>query len=189
MGQYYTPIIKRGKKFKGYYSHHYNNGLKLIEHSYVGNEFTETVMAELFDNPGKLAWVGDYAEEKDVKSEFTLQFIQAEKRFGRSFDLGKNNYSKPIYLSKPEYRYIINYDKNEYIDMEEYCKMYNRKDFILHPVPLLTAIGNGRGGGDYYGSNMKLIGYWACDTIMTTNDLEKDKNSINITDKLNFGEC
>ena len=57
MGQYYTPIIKRDKKLEGYYSFDYNNGLKLTEHSYINNSFTETVMAQLFDNPGRLAWV------------------------------------------------------------------------------------------------------------------------------------
>ena len=31
----------------------------------------------------------------------------------------------------------------------------------IHPLPLLMAEGNGRGGGDYYGSDMELVGTWA----------------------------
>lgn len=181
MGQYYTPIIKRGKKLEGYCSHHYNTGLKLVEHAYINNCFTETVMAELFDNPGRLAWVGDYAEENDVKSEFASEFIQAERNFQ------EKDYSRPE-SSKSKYQYVINCDKKEYIDIKKYCKIFDKEDYvILHPVPLLTAIGNGKGGGDYFGSNMEMIGSWACDTIMVTNSLgEETKNYIDITENLIF---
>ena len=34
-------------------------------------------------------------------------------------------------------------------------------DFILHPLPLLTCLGNGKGGGDYYGRCMEWVGAWA----------------------------
>ena len=36
---------------------------------------------------------------------------------------------------------------------------------VLNPVPLLTAIGNGRGGGDYEGTDMGWVGAWALDPI------------------------
>ena len=52
MGQYYTPIIKRGNKMRRVYSHDFHNGLKLTEHSYVGNNFVNiastTICAYLF---------------------------------------------------------------------------------------------------------------------------------------------
>ena len=42
MGQYYIPIIKRNNgTFETYDSHDYDNGLKLMEHSYVGNSFVD----------------------------------------------------------------------------------------------------------------------------------------------------
>ena len=37
----------------------------------------------------------------------------------------------------------------------------------FHPIPLLTAVGNGRGGGDYEGTNMAEIGIWAGDLLET----------------------
>ena len=40
----------------------------------------------------------------------------------------------------------------------------------FHPLPLLTANGNGRGGGDYLGSDMDLVGSWAGDRIAVAND-------------------
>ena len=69
MGQYYYPTILREKNKRFYseefYSHDYDNGLKLTEHSYCGNHFVETIMAQLLNNPGRLAWIGDYHSDGD----------------------------------------------------------------------------------------------------------------------------
>ena len=35
----------------------------------------------------------------------------------------------------------------------------------LYPVSLLTAVGNGKGGGDYGWYNKQLVGIWAFDLI------------------------
>jgi hypothetical protein len=53
------------------------------------------------------------------------------------------------------YTYIVNHTKKVYIE--------KKGDF--HPLPILTAEGNGRGGGDYNGPNMDLVGTWARDVI------------------------
>ena len=50
-----------------------------------------------------------------------------------------------------------NHTKKQYVDKTKF-KCY-------HPLPLLLAEGNGRGGGDYYGSNEDKIGIWARDVI------------------------
>ena len=69
MGQYYYPTILREKNKRFYseefYSHDYDNGLKLTEHSYCGNNFVETIMAQLLNKPGRLAWLGDYHSDGD----------------------------------------------------------------------------------------------------------------------------
>jgi hypothetical protein len=59
------------------------------------------------------------------------------------------------------YKYIVNHTKKQYISKE------NRE---IHPLPLLTAEGNGMGGGDYRGSNEMEVGSWARDCI----SLEKE---------------
>ena len=59
---------------------------------------------------------------------------------------------------------------------------------IIHPLPLLTAIGNGKGGGDYRGTCLDLVGHWACDKIeaaLFPNNLQDYKN---ITEQLKFKE-
>ena len=39
--------------------------------------------------------------------------------------------------------------------------MSGQRGWQIHPLPLLTAEGNGRGGGDYHGTNMEMVGAWA----------------------------
>jgi hypothetical protein len=43
--------------------------------------------------------------------------------------------------------------------------------YRIDPMPLLCAEGNGRGGGDYHGSAMKLIGSWARDLISVESEI------------------
>lgn len=38
-------------------------------------------------------------------------------------------------------------------------------NWCIHPIPLLTAVGNGKGGGDYFGVNNELVGRWAGDAL------------------------
>ena len=45
------------------------------------------------------------------------------------------------------------------------AKSLNKSGWAMHPLPLLTAIGNGLGGGDYRGVNEEHIGMWAGDLI------------------------
>ena len=47
MGQYYKPTCI--PKEESLYSHDYDNGLKLMEHSYINNNFVEAVMTMLLD--------------------------------------------------------------------------------------------------------------------------------------------
>ena len=76
---------------------------------------------------------------------------------GKEFKL--NYFQK---LSK-EFKYIVNHDKKQYIDKTDYK--------FIHPLSLITAEGNGRGGGDYQGSNEEKIGNWSRDIISIEKDL------------------
>lgn len=72
-------------------------------------------------------------------------------------------------------KYIVNVTKHEYLDCTEYYKNSRNPllDMVSHPLPLLTAIGNQRGGGDYYGQYEEYIGRWAGDDIYITNERER----------------
>ena len=170
MGQYYVPIIRRGPgKFDTFDSHDYNNGLKLMEHSYIGNTFVDTICKQLYNRPGRLAWVGDYAENDDYFGGRDLaMFIQEAWNDAKEL----KNRKKPAetdgnFLND---KFVVNLSKNEYVDMAKYIAItkVDNYDLQVHPLPLLTAVGNGRGGGDYSGSSMDYVGSWAGDTIIVT---------------------
>ena len=59
-------------------------------------------------------------------------------------------------------RYIVNHTKKEYVDKDIVPE--DKEGWKVHPLPLLTCEGNGRGGGDYRLWN-EFIGYWSRDKI------------------------
>ena len=60
-------------------------------------------------------------------------------------------------------RFLINRDKKQFVDLWDVPCI---DGYRVNPLPLLTAEGNGRGGGDYSGINEKLVGSWARDFII-----------------------
>ena len=159
MGQYYKPISLDKKEYV--YSHAYNNGLKLMEHSYIGNSFMKVIENLLAKNgrwyKTRLVWAGDYADNE------------------KGFDTNLYNLvMKEIRPTKKEYyRYIVNHSKKIYIDKRGIRKSVN--GWKIHPLSLLTTEGNGRGGGDFYGEDDR-IGTWARDVISMENSVESYKD-------------
>ena len=155
MGQYYYPIILNsdGKIVVWMCAHNYNNGLKLMEHSYLGNNFVSTFEFGLSpEGPhykSRVVWAGDYADKE----------LDQEKNLYQMCD--EYTMISPQVKETKMYRYIINHSKKQYVDKTKAPKQEN---FALHPLPLLTCEGNGRGGGDYRGES-PLIGSWARDII------------------------
>ena len=202
MGQYYYPTILREKNKRFYseefYSHDYNSGLKLTEHSYCGNHFVETVMAQLLNNPGRLAWIGDYHEEGDFAELNPGLPKTIEKRFYKHYESEHDccagnhvsHYSKPEEVKERQGRFILNHDKKCYIDMVEYEKnnltCTEDDDWHFHPIPLLTAVGNGRGGGDFHGIGEEDVGCWAGDLLEVRN--AKPNGYRDVTEDFQFQE-
>ena len=190
MGQYYYPTILREKNKRFYseefYSHDYDNGLKLTEHSYCGNNFVETIMAQLLNKPGRLAWIGDYHSDGDfaelnpdlpeiIEKKFYAHYKCFTSSGNEDYCKGKHvrYYNKPEEVKERQGRFILNHDKQCYIDMEEYEKnnltCTEDDNWHFHPIPLLTAVGNGRGGGDFHGIGEEDVGCWAGDLLVARN--------------------
>lgn len=159
MGQYYVPLVKREEKYTAY---SIQSGLKLMEHAWVGNIDSDGIAALLYKSPAQVAWVGDYANET------------AEERaiYRHAYD-GVTEEDIPLCRIDIRNKVLVNHTKKEYVviadDLEE----------SVHPLPLLTAIGNGRGGGDYRGSDEELVGSWAMDTISLEDDIPKGYRRLN----------
>ena len=205
MGQYYKPVFTNydGKIIAFAHAHHVDNGLKLMEHSYVGNHLCNSVVNFLKKYPDglHLTWAGDYADaiEKvklDKDSEHAKEVWRQAVADGQTelgyeafyalddeelfvddpqaknlYEIASENEDKEIAYETEDptdARYIINETKKEFVDMWDIISL---DTWQIHPLPLLTADGNGRGGGDYYGTDLAYVGQWAGDVIRIADNL------------------
>ena len=171
MGQYYQPtILGKNKKtvIAWMYSHDYGSGLKLMEHSWLKNPFVKLFESLIHNNPQRVVWAGDYADAcKGRKSNVNH----------RCTDKNKITPSKENELSQQQTRFIINHTKKTYVDK---AKVPDVNGWRIHPLPLLTCEGNGRGVGDYRDEDKNnLVGSWARDVISVSS-----KKPIGFTETL-----
>lgn len=186
MGQYYTPVIKRGNRIDRVYSHDFGSGLKLMEHSYVGNAFVNVVANNLVENPAQLIWLGDYAGAHDFNrgnlkpEDFDRVYTYAwtdDDDFDNTTLLNPNTN-----FDWEKDWYFVNKDKHEFLLMPKTTE----NSWEISPISLLTAVGNGRGGGDYRGNDLSVVGYWAGDVVELTQ--VKPENFTDITEDVQFEE-
>lgn len=182
MGQYYIPVLKdKNGNFSAFYSHAYDNGLKLMEHSYVGNNFVNAVCNQLYKNPHKVCWQGDYIElDELVGMGWFATEEEAKDHYNKVWgeDNDEVKFIKPT-AENQEYdwsddNYLINHTKKLYLEIPK------EGEWIIHPLPLLTAISNGRGGGDYRGINEDCTGGWCGDEIEISNEAPNGYERVEI---------
>jgi hypothetical protein len=166
MGQYYKPTSV--DKMESLYSHDYGSMSKLMEHSYIGNDFV-TIVENLLSPEGRwhkhgFVWAGDYADEEP--SGDNLYTLAKEIKLESYYFDGKYTYKG---------RYIVNHTKKQYVDKDVVPK--DEEGWKVHPLPLLTCEGNGRGGGDYRKDN-DFIGDWARGKISIEKKKPEDFDEI-----------
>lgn len=187
MGQYYTPVeilyFGDGTHFVISFSCQVkglgHNGVKLMEHSWWNNEFLTNFCARLYERSREnnkethILWLGDYAEldglssleglsacfARVVQRSWLKQALQDPNR--KEIDIGNTN---------PDFslinKFLVNTTKQEFINCTTYYNCnHDVDDWCIHPLPLLTAVGNAEGGGDYFGVNNELVGRWAGDAL------------------------
>lgn len=193
MGQYYHPtIINSRGRVHWLYSHEYGNGLKLMEHSYLGNSFCNAVLSQILRKPMQIAWMGDYALDDWDGSE-PYQRALLKSQFRRTWervhgDDEKKEKRKIHPEPLPGFEeprnfvgwYLVNHTQKTYVDLGKFfeANKWTEKDewngreydYAVNPLPLLTACGNGRGGGDYWSEypDHDKVGTWAFDLIEFT---------------------
>lgn len=173
MGQYFKPVFLKDKKddnspevVQGYLkSWTYDNGAKLMEHSYIGNDFVGAVESLLVEgakfSQSRIAWAGDYGSK--------------EKGIGKNlYDLCDSSKEYKPSSPKKTFRYVINHSKKEFVDKQ---KVPTGKYGTIHPLPLLTRESEEGGGGDYHGEE-KIVGSWARDKISVSNKKPEGFNEI-----------
>ncbi len=161
MGQYYKAILldKEKQNVIGWVSpYQYDSGSKLMEHSWMENGFVKSFENMIYKNPMPVTWCGDYADAVDGSEEGDTFYSLCED---------KTNLTPTTELAQHKSRYVINHDTKEYVDK---TKVPEADGWKIHPLPLLTAEGNGRGGGDYRGHS-ELVGSWSRNLISVSEEL------------------
>lgn len=147
-----------------------------MEHAFCNNSFILSMMNELKDNPMRVVWLGDYScglwgsDVKGVRdgNGFIKDELQFETLYEKVWGDGAKEPTKAVWLDRmAEPFYLVNETKKRYIYMPNYFERWCGSDCVS-PLALLTAIGNGQGGGDYHGINEYRVGSWAFDKIFTT---------------------
>jgi hypothetical protein len=162
MGQYYKPVNTLNLEWV--YSHAYDNGLKLMEHSWVGNNFVGVVM-NLLKPTGRwfkapLVWCGDYYNKADETPYYSM--VKEDEDLKGLTAMSEDEQRKSILVNFSKKEYVV-IDKGPESDMD----FDTNFTWVVNPLPLLTACGNNRGGGDYRDGNpdFNKVGIWANDCI------------------------
>ena len=158
MGQYYKPINLDDKQWL--YSHDFGDGLKLMEHSWIGNDFVGAVMALMAKGGDwykkRIVWAGDYFGDEGE-----------EPYYANAEDYLKLAPATIMTKDKQRTAKLVNHTKKLYVRYDEIPGGDGDwKDWFINPLPLLTACGNGRGGGDYRSPAYSwAVGQWAGDVL------------------------
>jgi hypothetical protein len=171
MGQYYKPTIqaikydenrKEVRKHFAIYTHDLNYGLKLCENSDKNSEVVRLVTNLMYelnkqDWATQLVWLGDYANpsfgvEPNLYGSLQYSNVKFRKENGVIVSAIIEGFDGVIDMTQ-DHHYLVNHDRNEYINTSENVGAYSQ-------LALLTADGNGKGGGDYWGKNWRDVGLW-----------------------------
>ena len=167
MGQYFRPILgdKYGldcKVFDRSVDGEYTMA-KLLEHSWWVNPFVNTFSEYLYKEPRRVAWVGDYAVEPD-----DFDFPNCSAFYVPYYGEVWGETAETIGVVSSDFmldgKFLVNHDTKQFVNLDEYkCASVDKHGWTIHPLPLLTAVGNDRGGGDFHEGNTgyEKVGMWA----------------------------
>lgn len=181
MGQYYKVVNIDKKQYM--YS---DGGIKLMEWSYNRNPLILNLMNKLSNEwkGDRVFVVGDYAisgdriDNENNKKDYDYDLLKKLEQELDIFEKDGEGYPITLYgyadkkyeeialdkIENEEYKYIYNHKRKEFINLEHcplawlYKEKNNYVQVKIAPISLLLALGNGMGGGDYWGYNENLVG-------------------------------
>ena len=184
MGQYYL-IANMDKKevlcINGRFP-----GMKLLEIAYSDTDSIAIVnqIAEKWRGD-TVFLVGDYADLSDPE----VTYFDELRKWTDKLHVVKSlyhyihdNFKKVEGDTEDKgYRFLYNHKEKVYIDLLHIPKSREDRldyDLFINPLPLLIAMGNGRGGGDYGNyENEHLVGSW-CDSIASVEITKEPKDEL-----------
>lgn len=157
---------------------------KIMEFCYIGNELP--LEADRLLLPGnqwhktRVVFCGDYCDGDEKELPLRQEIVEKlPETMGEMLEENAANSLYGIFRCFPdkglnggkEVKYLFNHTKREYLALAD-CPE-NKDGYTIHPLGLLTALGNGQGGGDYYGEDgADYVGYWSGDCLSSGNSLE-----------------
>jgi hypothetical protein len=160
MGQYFKAVSIDSEK--SLHPHDFDNGLKLMEHSWVGNDYVQCVeylISVFWDWFGqRLVWAWDYAD--NIEGEETNFYLRMS-----NIETSVSSDEQP----SETFRYLINRTKKEFVD-KNWWVVSSWCGWKIHPLPLLCCESNGRWWGDFRWDDPNcLVGSWCWDVIVAAN--------------------
>ena len=157
-------------------------GVKLMEHSWWQNSFVNAFSEFLYNEPSRVAWVGDYADEPD-----DFNFPNCSAFYVPYYGEVWGDSVSAIGVSSSDFtldnKFLLNHDTNQFVDLDAYkAACTDKHGWCIHPLPLLTAVGNDRGSGDFHAGNIgfEFVGLWAWQLISFADSPPSDFLKINI---------
>lgn len=181
MGQYYRIAIRKdGEKQISLIR---PDGVKMMEHAYIGNFACQAAFKMLLNNPARVAWVGDYTlRHPDNKPAYikraelfknrpeARKFVLAaarqawERKHEKLVDIDEIGMVEP-----DEDIVIINHTKQQYINLARYKRLFSYESWghtwCINPLAILCDASQEFAGGDYCGANISFDGLWSGDVI------------------------
>lgn len=158
---------------------------KMMEHAYIGNPLTDAATNFLYNSGSetgkwhKVMWCGDYAHDSEIRSLTEGSVGYGDIWRGEPFEefifpkCGKFDFSG---------KYFVNHLRKLYVPFDRAMEENSAGGrWRINPVPILTSLGNGRGGGDYFGSNMELVGSWCWEPVEVTDCVPKGYSELEAT--------
>lgn len=194
MGQYYRAMVKKQNgRIDVYNRNVVREGkeeltfAKLTEHSWWYNDFVNAVCLDVYSRKEKnrIAWIGDYAHTflryMDLKSFNGLNQRQIKRLSDRCWKCKGRAVELTDFTL--DGLFLINHTKKQYVDCNKFYKDNVTSDeWCVHPLPFLTCIGNGLGGGDYTNptdnSTEEYVGAWAWNEISIADKPVEDYSKI-----------
>lgn len=149
-----------------------NGFLKLTETSWIGNDFMQALMVAM--SPGRcwhntpIVMCGDYYDEKGEADYYDK--VEAKNKIEYSSkEISEEEHNKVLVWQFSSV--LVNHSKKEYVDFRVLPK--SPDGYTINPLPILVALGNNRGGGDYrdWNPDFHKVGIWAMDRLSIENEI------------------
>ena len=145
MGQYFIPVLERNDKTTVFDNHFKVKGntekqlnfMKLTEHSWVNDEYTEGFCNKLLNKPARVMWAGDYSDNTprvsaDGTSTKINQYVYYMLHNSKKDIYRKVKRNNPWYRTYAEYKKAVN-DRKERITAYEDAREkinFERKPYV-----------------------------------------------------------